>query len=194
MNLALFDFDGTVTTRDSFLLFIRYAVGEQKFILGTTVLSTKILLYKLGNYPNYRLKQDFLTYFFCGWEEKVFNDTAHRFSAEKIPGILRPAAIQCIRKHQEQGDQVVIVSASPENTLSSWCRTAGIALLATRLEVFHGQITGKLHGKNCWGEEKVVRVKKEYNTDMFNEVYAYGDSAGDKAMLTLADKSFYKFF
>ena len=114
MKLALFDFDGTVSNRDSFLLFIRYAVGERDFILGAGALSPRILLYKMGRYPNYQLKQDFLKYFFSGWEEDVFNQTARRFATEKIPGILRPQAMQCIRSHHEQGDRVVLVSASLE--------------------------------------------------------------------------------
>jgi HAD superfamily hydrolase (TIGR01490 family) len=194
MKLALFDFDGTVTTCDSFLLFIRHAVGERKFMFGAAVLSPKILLYAMGRYPNYQLKQDFLTYFFGGLEEGEFNRAARRFSAEKIPGILRPRAMKRIQDHREQGDCVVLVSASLENTLTTWCRETGLDLLATRLEVIDGRITGRLQGKNCWGEEKVVRVKKEYNTSKFDEIYAYGDSTGDRAMLALADKSFYKFF
>ena len=194
MKLALFDFDGTVTTCDSFLLFIRYAVGERKFLLGAAVLSPQILLYLMGKYPNYQLKQDFLKYFFTGWEEEMFNETARRFSAEKIPGILRPQAMECIRRHHEQGDHVVLVSASLENTLAAWCRETGVDLLATRLEIVEGRVTGRLRGKNCWGDEKVIRIKKEYNTQTFDEVYAYGDSSGDRAMLELADKSFYRFF
>lgn len=194
MKLALFDFDGTVSNRDSFLLFIRYAVGERKFMLGAGAMSPRILLYKMGRYPNYQLKQDFLTHFFGGWEEDIFNETARRFSAEKIPGILRPQAMRCIRRHHEQGDRVVLVSASLENTLTIWCRETGLDLLATRLEVVDGRITGRLQGKNCWGEEKVVRVKTEYNTGEFDEIYAYGDSMGDRAMLAMADKPFYKYF
>jgi HAD superfamily hydrolase (TIGR01490 family) len=194
MNLVLFDFDGTVTDCDSFLLFVRHAVGERKFFYGAAVLSPKILRFKMGKYPNYRLKQDFLAYFFGGWKEDDFNHAAHRFSCEKIPAIVRSAAMHCIRTHHEQGDQLVLVSASPENTLTLWCRQTGLDLLATRLEIVDGQITGRLLGKNCWGDEKVARVKKAYNINEFDQIYAYGDSAGDRAMLALADKPFYRQF
>ena len=194
MKLALFDFDGTVSNRDSFLLFIRHAVGERKFLLGVGVLSTRILLYTMGRYPNYQLKQDFLTHFFTDWEEEAFNRAARHFSAEKIPGILRPQAMRRIRRHQEQGDRVVLVSASLENTLTTWCGETGLDLLATRIEVVDGRITGRLQGKNCWGDEKVARIKTEYNTGAFDEIYAYGDSTGDRAMLAMADKPFYKYF
>lgn len=194
MKLALFDFDGTVSKRDSFPLFIRYAVGRHSFLTGLCVLFPRILLYKVGRYPNYELKQDFLTCFFRGWEEDVFNRTARRFSAAKIPGIVRPQALECIRRHQEQEDRIVLVSASLENTLIDWCRRTDLDLLATRLEVIDGRITGRLQGKNCWGEEKAERVKQQFNISEFEEIYAYGDSAGDRAMLDLADKSFYRVF
>jgi HAD superfamily hydrolase (TIGR01490 family) len=194
MNLILFDFDGTVTDCDSFLLFVRYAVGERKFLYGAAVLSPKIVLFKMGKYPNYRLKQDFLAHFFGGWQEEEFNRSARLFSSEKIPGIVRQSAMDCIRNHHEQGDHLVLVSASPENTLAPWCNQTGLDLLATRLESVDGRITGRLQGRNCWGDEKVVRVKKAYNINEFDQIYAYGDSSGDKAMLALADKSFYRHF
>jgi phosphoserine phosphatase len=47
---------------------------------------------------------------------------------------------------------------------------------------------------NCYGEEKVRRIRASYNLDEFNHIYAYGDSEGDKAMLDLAHEHDYKHF
>jgi phosphoserine phosphatase len=55
-------------------------------------------------------------------------------------------------------------------------------------------ITGRIEGKNCHGEQKVIRIQEEYNLSDYQEIYAYGDSSGDKPMLGLATNSFYKPF
>ncbi len=194
MNLALFDFDGTITTSDSFLLFLRHTAGEQRFMTGALSLLPGILRFKLGRYPNYRLKEDFLRHFFKGWEQERFNEAAREFTEKKIPPILRPRAVEQIRQHQDQGDRVVLVSASPEMVLGPWCTAMGMDLLATRLTVSEGRLTGSIQGRNCWGEEKVDRIQKNYRITDFDAVYAYGDSRGDREMLALADHPHYRFF
>ena len=45
MNLALFDFDGTITNRDSFIDFIKFAKGNLKFFQGFMILSPILILY-----------------------------------------------------------------------------------------------------------------------------------------------------
>ena len=67
-------------------------------------------------------------------------------------------------------------------------------LIATRLEIKDDLMTGKFLTKNCYGIEKVNRVKEAYNLDDYDCIYVYGDSRGDKELLELADKSFYKPF
>jgi HAD superfamily hydrolase (TIGR01490 family) len=194
MNLALFDFDGTVTTRDSFLLFLRHAAGETGFLRGALTLAPAIIRFKLGRYPNYRLKEDFLRHFFQGWERERFIDTARDFTVATIPTILRPGAVQQIREHLDRGDRVSLVSASPELVLSSWCSDMGIELLATRLETEQGVLTGSIQGRNCWGPEKVRRIEEKYTLSDFDTIYAYGDSRGDREMLAMAHRPHYRFF
>ena len=56
-KLALFDFDGTITTNDSLIKFIRFAVGDTKTLFGMILLSPMLILYKLKLIPNYRAKE-----------------------------------------------------------------------------------------------------------------------------------------
>jgi len=193
-HLALFDFDGTITTDDSLIKFIRFVVGDTKFTLGMAVLSPMLTAYKLKFIPNYKAKQYMLSYFFKGMSEKKFMQVANEYSLKHIDIILRPQAMKKIAWHKEQGHKIVIVSASIECWLKPWCDENNLDLIATKLEIRNGTVTGKFLGKNCYGIEKSHRVQEQYNLNDYDYIYAYGDSRGDKELLGLADESFYKPF
>ncbi len=194
MNIAFFDFDGTITTDDSLLKFIRFVVGDMKFIMGLCVLSPMLVIYKLKLIPNYMAKQMMLSYFFKGMAEKDFMAVASKYSLEHIDTIVRSLAREKIRWHQERGDKVVVVSASLECWLKPWCERNSLELIATRLEIKDDKVSGQLLSKNCYGIEKSNRIQQNYSLDEYETIYAYGDSRGDKEMLDLAHKKYYKPF
>ena len=194
MTLALFDFDGTITTDDSLLNFIRFVVGDRRFLLGLVVLSPMLVLYKLKLIPNYKAKQYMLSWFFKGMSKDAFLKVANEYSLVHIDKILRPKAIEKINWHKNQGHKVVVVSASIECWLRPWCEKNGLELIATKLEIKDDIVTGKLLSKNCYGVEKANRIKEIYNLKDFEYIYSYGDSSGDKQMLELAHEKFYKPF
>jgi HAD superfamily hydrolase (TIGR01490 family) len=191
MKIALFDFDGTITKKDSLPDFIKYAVGKRAYYYGLLFLSPILVAYKLKLTPNYIAKEKLISYYFKGWDYEHFQDIADRYPVDII---IRPKAIKKILWHKEQGHKVVIVTASLEYWLRVWCKKNGVDLLATRLEILDGKLTGKFSTKNCYGIEKVNRVKQHYKLTDYNMIYAYGDSAGDKELLTIADKQYYKIF
>lgn len=193
-KLALFDFDGTITKDDSLLKFIPFVVGNGNFILGLLVLSPVLVAYKLKLIPNYKAKQKMLSWFFKGMGKDEFYAVANEYSLHHIDKILRPRAIEKLNWHKQKGHKVVIVSASLECWLRPWCEKNGFELIATKLEIKNNTVTGKLLTKNCYGQEKVNRIKESYNLNEFEYIYAYGDSAGDKDMLELADEQHYKSF
>ena len=192
--LALFDFDGTITADDSLIKFIRFVVGDAKFVTGMIVLSPMLTAYKLKLIPNYKAKQYMLTYFFKGMSEEKFKQVANEYSLKHIDTIIRPKAMEKIAWHKEQGHKIVIVSASIECWLKPWCDKNNLDLIATKLKITQGIVTGKFLTKNCYGIEKANRVQEKYNLDDYDHIYAYGDSRGDKELLELADERFYKCF
>ena len=194
MTLALFDFDGTITTDDSLIKFIRFVVGDTKFIWGMILLSPMLTAYKLKLIPNYKAKQYMLSYFFKGMDEEKFMQVANEYSLSHIDTILRPKAMEKIAWHKEQGHKIVIVSASIECWLKPWCDKNDLDLIATKLEIQDGIVTGKFLTKNCYGIEKANRVNERYDLSEYDHIYAYGDSRGDRELLELADESFYKPF
>jgi len=194
MRLALFDFDGTITTKDSMVDFIQYAVGKKAYYFGLIVLSPILVAYKLKLYPNYKAKERLLAYFFKRMSIKKFQKNVTSYSTNKIDSIVKKEAMERISWHKKRGDEVVVVSASMECWLKDWCDRNRLRVIATKLEIVDGKFTGKFLTKNCYGEEKVNRLQQSYCMDDYSYIYAYGDSRGDKELLAIADKAFYRAF
>ncbi len=192
--IAFFDFDGTITKKDSLVEFIKFSIGSFQYYKGLLALSPMLLTYKLKIIPNHIAKEKLIAYFFKGWDSTRFQDIASSYSIDGIDKILRSRAIEKIVWHIEKGHEVVVVSASMEAWLKDWCKNNNLQLLATKLEVIDGQMTGRFSTKNCYGIEKVNRIKENFNLTDYEHVYAYGDSLGDKEMLSIADKKHYKYF
>jgi phosphatidylglycerophosphatase C len=192
MKLALFDFDGTLTTKDSLPEFIKYAVGAPSYYLGLLLLSPVLILYLVKIISNDRAKERLISHFFKGWTAMRFKALADRFSETQIDRITKPKAMARMQWHKAQGHKVVLVSASLECWLEKWCSKNKIGLIATRLEMKDNKISGRFATKNCYGAEKEKRIKESLNLKDYDYIYAYGDSNGDREMLALADESFYQ--
>lgn len=193
-KLALFDFDGTITTKDTFLEFIRFYYGTNKFLWGFLLASPWLVLFKLKIIPNYKAKEKVLDWFFKGLSIQEFDAMSDRFCREVVPRLIRPKALAEIQKHMAEGTTVVVISASAENWVRPWCVANGLNCLATQLVVVDGKITGRINGFNCYGPEKEKRIRACYQLEYFDEIFAYGDSRGDKEMLALAKQQHYRPF
>lgn len=193
-SIAFFDFDGTITRRDSLAVFMRFTHGETGFLLGLLPVLPAIMAFKAGLMDRQISKEKLLSSFYRGWDAEKFVMTADKFAREVIPGLIRPAAAERLAWHRSQGHETVIVSASPEQWIGPWSQDQGFDFLSTKLQVSNGRITGRIDGHNCHGEEKVRRIRAHFNLERYDDVYAYGDSSGDKPMLSLATHAYYKPF
>lgn len=164
------------------------------FYIGFLLNSPYLIAYKLKLISNQRAKEKVLSYFFKNMPVKEYQDKCEAFTKTVIPFLLREKATYQLEKMKKDGFEIVIVSASPENWIQHWCDKNGLKLIATILQIRDNQITGKIDGKNCHALEKVRRIKELYNLDEYEEIYAYGDTSGDKPMLQLANHAFYKPF
>lgn len=193
-NLVLFDFDGTITTRDTLLEFIRFYHGTLKFLWGFFINSPPIILSKVKLIPNWKAKEIVLTWFFKNEPLEQFNSTCGVFASRCTPLLIRPKAMSEINKYLKEGWRVVVVSASAENWVKPWCDAVGVECIATRLELNANKLTGKIEGKNCYGPQKVVRILEKLDIKDYQKVIVYGDSSGDREMLELGNEKFYKPF
>ena len=185
--LAAFDFDGTITRSDSLLPFLIYTFG-----FGKTVLNCIFALPWIFT-SRQKVKEAILTRFIKGMSQTKLRTLGVVYVKEKLPSLLKPEAMDRLRWHQERGDRVVLVSASTDFYLAPWCEEVGIdCLVCSKIEYSEGVATGKLVGLNCRSEEKVRRLAEAVGPLNQFEIYAYGDSEGDKELLALADRSFYR--
>ena len=191
-NLALFDFDGTITTKDTFTPFILYAVESKRLAVGRVVLSPLIVAYKLGVLSPSRIRRSIVRFGFRGRLEAQVRDAGLEYSRSRLRRVVRARALERIRWHQTQGDEVVVVSASLDVYLQDWCRELGVELICTELEQDQGVLTGRYRNGDCSGKEKAHRIQQRYDLRSFADVYAYGDTPEDDAMLALATKRFYR--
>lgn len=149
---------------------------------------------KLGFIPNHEAKEAVFTKFFAGQDAEILYKKGDYYGTHHLDVLVRDSARQRIHEHRKNGDRVVIVSASLDIWLNKWCENNGLELISTMPEVRNGTLTGRLGTKNCYGHEKVNRIKARLNPADFSEIYAYGDSRGDREMLALAHKPFYRYF
>lgn len=193
-KIAFFDFDGTITTKDTLLEVIKYQKGRASFYAGFLLNSPVLIGLKLKLISNQAAKECMLKYFFRGMDFESFQQGCDGFIDNVLPAIIRPAAVNEITKLKAEGFEIVVVSASPLNWIKRWADANGLGLIATRLQTADDMLTGYIDGVNNNGDEKAVRIKAEFDLAKYHDVYCYGDSSGDKAMLALATKAFYKPF
>jgi len=190
--IAVFDFDGTLTDRDTLFDFIRFYYGIPRLIWGLFILSPVLISFKLGFIANDKAKQILLSYFFKGVTLSEFNSVCKKYK-ERVNEILRPEAIAKLQYHQQENHIIVIDSASVENWILPWANSINVnRLIGTQLESKEGFISGKFKGENCYGEEKVRRFLELYPDRQSYKLYVYGDSNGDKPLLAIADFPFYR--
>ena len=151
-----------------------------------------ILLFYLKLFPNHRLKERFFGFFFKGKKESEIRALGAKFSLTRFPELFYPSAKIVLDWHRNQDHLIVFLTASSPIWLKSWCEQNGIYLVGTEFESENGSFTGFISGKNCYGIEKISRIKEFMeHLDLTEIDYAYGDSKADHYFLELAKNSFH---
>jgi len=193
-SLALFDFDGTISNKDSFVAFMKFTHGTPVFVIRMAMGFLTFFGWKIGLVKSHYTKVKALRSFYKGWTKERMSDARKQFTSEIIPTILFPKAIDKIDWHKEQGHRIIVVTASCDAWLGDWVKQMGLEVLCTEMELKEGVYTGELSKPNCRGKEKVNRVKEHLNLDDFAEVYAYGNDYGDNQLLAIADHPHFREF
>ena len=192
--LVAFDFDGTLTVRDSFTAFLAWRAGLGRFVAGGVNMLPEIVAYSFRR-DRSRLKTAATTVYLAGATRGEIEADAKRFAEAEAQRLFRPDALRAWRRWQGRGARLLIVTATPESIIAPFARGLGAdRLIATELEFDkNDRATGRLLGENCRGEEKVRRLRAEFGEDVHLEA-AYGDTDGDKPMLSLAEEQGFKVF
>jgi phosphatidylglycerophosphatase C len=194
-TVATFDFDGTLSRRDSLLPFLVFVRGSGAVARAVVAESRRFGRVLRGTGSRDEAKEALLTRLLSGADARELQELGQVFASRLVDRELRLSMRRRLEWHRRAGHRVVIVSASPTIYLESAGRLLGVdTVLATELEVDgHGRLTGRLSGRNCRGQEKARRLQAWLAgsggrpSGRPQELWAYGDSQGDAEMLALAD-------
>jgi len=192
VNLALFDFDGTITFGDTWTPFMRVAVKPARRAFGRLLLVPAYAKYQCGLMPVGGMRESAIRVGLSGELAGEVRRLGSQYARETLPALVRPCAAERLAWHKSHGDDVVVVSASLNVYLSPWCDDHQIAAICTTLEERDGMLTGQCVGGDCSGDEKVRRVLARYSLSQYEAVYAYGDTPDDKPLLALAKHKYYR--
>lgn len=188
--VAFFDFDGTLTRRDTLMPFLKYLSGPARYYSKLLKLSPLLAGYFAKLVRNDLAKQCVLREYLAGMPVIALRAHGQAFNRSLLPSILRKQGMERLRWHKDQGHTCVLVSASLDVYLEDWGHSQGFHdVICSGLEVDDREcVTGNLAGVNCHGAEKVRRVKAWLaENDFLGTAYSYGDSSADIPLLRFVD-------
>jgi phosphatidylglycerophosphatase C len=192
--IVAFDFDGTLTVRDSFTGFLRKRAGRRRWALGLVRLAPATAAYARDR-DRGAIKAAAVREFLLGVSRAELEADAEAYAARAWRKLMRPDALEAWNDWGQRGAHRVIVTASPALTVAPFARRLGAEnLLGTELTFdTEGRVTGHFDSPNCRGEEKVRRLRTAYG-DGFRLAAAYGDTSGDAEMLQIAEHAGFRVF
>ncbi|QAX82205.1 HAD-IB family phosphatase [Candidatus Pseudomonas adelgestsugas] len=192
--LSVFDFDGTLTYHDSFLQFLKFAFGHEKFYIGIVKLAVPGIRFLVRQIGHNELKEQLISIFMTGLEKAWIQRQAEVYCQRYWTKLMRPDGLQSVADEVKSGAIVTLCSASPAVILQPFTDRLGIQLIGTELEVVNEVLTGKLMGNNCRCENKVLRLKSIYGDLGKYRLRAWGDTRGDLELLAAAQDAHFQSF
>lgn len=192
--IVAFDFDGTLTVRDSFTGFLRKRAGRRRWALGLVRLAPATAAYARDR-DRGAIKAAAVKEFLEGVSRSDLEADAEAYAVHAWRKLMRPDALETWNDWGQQGAHRVIVTASPALTVAPFARRLGAeGLLGTDLTFdADDRLTGAFESPNCRGEEKVRRLRAAYGPAL-RLAAAYGDTSGDAEMLAIAERPGFRVF
>jgi len=192
--VAAFDFDGTITDRDTLVPFLVLAFGRLRVAATFAALAETGLGYLLRRVSIDEFKRRVLRRLVAGASASRLRALGP-VHARALATRLRPDALDRIAWHRARGHRLVIVSSTLDLYLSDVAAQLGFDdVLCSRLEARGDRFTGELEGADCTGPEKLRRLQALLGDLAAHELHAYGDSAGDRELLAAADHPHFRLF
>jgi len=192
-KISIFDLDGTLTKSDTYLPYlIGFLKRNPKRWLKAIVLPFAVVMFYLKMRNNQWLKTIFLTVILGGETKESIVAWNKIFLDKLFAEGLREDIVAILKKRQNAGDIVMLCSASIDvYVLEIQNRFAIEHLTCTNTLWKDGCLTGELDGNNCYGLEKLAKVKaymEEHN--ILGEISMYSDHASDWPIMNYANKAY----
>jgi HAD superfamily hydrolase (TIGR01490 family) len=193
--VAVFDLDGTVTRGDTLFAFLFHALGPWGFLKRLPAALPWLFGLALGLVSRDKAKEGVLVAFLRGLPRAGLEARGAEFAQSRLPAFVRPEAVERIAWHKERGHRCAVASASLDVYVTPWAKAAGMDdVFATSLEYEDGVATGRIHGSNCRGEEKVRRMREQYGDLSELALHGYGDTPDDRHFLEHCVEAHYRPF
>lgn len=191
-ELALFDFDGTITSADCYTRFVFFTLSKRRLLLGGPFVLPIYCLYKFRLLKASKTRPIVSRVAFWRRKKAEVMALAADYVATVLPKVMRVEMLERIQWHKRQGHRIYVVSASLNPYLEIWCAQQGIGLICSELTCVNGRYTGKYVRGDCSEERKVSFLQETVDLSGFSKIYAYGDTPEDFPMLALADVKYYQ--
>lgn len=192
-NLYLFDFDGTLTKKDTLFDFLRFSFSktyQQNYILFMPL----FIISKLKFIDKGKVKEKFISKFMKGLSFNEIDLLAQNYFDHNFSTLIHPKGDEYIKSINNYHDKF-IVSASLDFWIKPFADYYGMGLICTKADFNDKKIfTGKFASENCNKIEKKNRIEKEIDLSFYDEIIAFGDTSGDNAMFSISTKSYYREF
>ncbi len=188
-----FDFDGTLTYKDTMFLFLKFC-NPSKFYIQFLKHIPLFLLLKLKLADPEKVKKSLIFSILQNENKESLELKSQQFFEENFPQIIRENALDFINNIDKEHTESFIVTASLDIWVKPFADYFKMTLLATQAEFKNEKFTGNFIGKNCNKIEKVNRIAEATKDMKFDKTIAFGDTSGDLQMLEWANESHFKFF
>jgi phosphatidylglycerophosphatase C len=192
-KLYFFDFDGTLTYKDTLFLFLNF-YDSKKFKLQFIKFIPLFVLLKLNLTDAEKVKKSFIASILKGQTQKKIETRAQEFFDLFYPKMIRENALEFIQNIDKATTESYIVTASLDIWVKPFAHQFQMTLIATRAEFIEGVFTGNFVGKNCNGSEKVKRIQAEIAGKKYDKTLGFGDTSDDKEMLKWVNEGHFQFF
>ena len=192
-KLYFFDFDGTLTYKDTMFLFLKF-YNPSKFNTQFIKYIPLFILVKMKLGDVEKIKRSFIGSILKGQTRSKIERKAQEFFDQSYPEIIRENALEFIKNIDPDNTESYLVTASLDIWVKPFAEKFKMNLIATKAEFKDDVFTGKFVGKNCNGREKLVRIQSEIAGKKYDKSIGFGDTDGDKEMLKWVDEQQFKFF
>jgi len=196
-KIALFDFCGTIVPFQSASAYIEfvatnYAGPIRKFYVSFIKLSRRLhILGLIIRLSKGRINDKLLLLkSLKGFDFELLDTAAERFYNEIIKPNIIPEVIEELKKRQQDGYRIAIVSGAFDIYLKFFAKEYKINdVVSSKLDFYNNVFTGRLSGLDCMVENKVKELDSLFSRqDLY--CIAYSDSQSDIAMLRWADEGY----